>query len=85
MIINKYEFGHMTNMAAMPVHGKNLLWNQWTDCLETWYLILGSRVVFSNDDWLDLDPIYIKIKFGRICFCMGKSGNCYFFFKLLLL
>ena len=22
MKINKYEFGHMTNMAAMPVYGK---------------------------------------------------------------
>ena len=30
--------GHMTNMAAMPVQGKNLykflLLNQWIDCLE---------------------------------------------------
>ena len=29
---------HMTVMAVMPVHGKNLenfsLWHQWTDCLE---------------------------------------------------
>ena len=34
---------------------------------------------FSNADSLNLDPIYIKIKFGRICFCMRKSGNCYIF------
>ena len=30
--------GHMTNMAAMPIHGKSLykslLLNQWIDCLE---------------------------------------------------
>ena len=48
MKINKYEFGQLTNMAAMPVYGKiiykNLiLRNQWTDCLETWYVVLGSR------------------------------------------
>ena len=34
---------------------------------------------FSNDDWLDLDTIYIKVKFGRICFSMRKSVNCYLF------
>ena len=48
MKINKYDFGHKTNMAAMPVYGKiilkkRLLRNQWTDCLETWYGVLGSR------------------------------------------
>ena len=39
----------MTNMAAMPVYGKNikkkqnfLLRNQWTDCLEIWYVVFGS-------------------------------------------
>ena len=30
--------GHMTNMATMPIHGKNLykslVLNQWIDCLE---------------------------------------------------
>ena len=35
------ELGHMTNMAAMPIYGKNLkkkllLQNQLTDDLETW-------------------------------------------------
>ena len=29
-------------------------------------------LVYSDDDWLDLDLIYINIKFGRICFCIGK-------------
>ena len=35
MKINKYEFGHMTNMAAMPVYGKvkltiSMLMVHWT-------------------------------------------------------
>ena len=76
MKINKYEFSHLTNMDAMPVYGKiikkkRLLWNQWTDCLETWYIVLGSQgpiVFYSTDDWLDRDPIYIKVKLGCICF-----------------
>ena len=33
------ELGHMIQMAAMPIYGKKLLnfllWNQWTDGLET--------------------------------------------------
>ena len=32
------SLGHMTNMAAIPVHGENfknlLCWKQWADCLE---------------------------------------------------
>ena len=39
MKIYTNEFGHMTNMAAMPIYGKNfknlLLQNQYTDDLET--------------------------------------------------
>ena len=70
----------MSNIAAMPVYGKNIkkkliLRNQWTNCLETWYVVMGywgPSVVYSNDDWLDLDQIFIKVKFDRKCFCMGE-------------
>ena len=42
--------GHMTKMAAMPIYGKNpsknlLLWNQWPDFHETWYVALGTPAV----------------------------------------
>ena len=44
MKINSNELGHMTNMAAMPIYGKNLknllLQNQLTNDLETWYVAL---------------------------------------------
>ena len=43
--------GHMTNIAVMPIYGKNLknllLWNQKTDDLETWYATSGARVLPS--------------------------------------
>ena len=75
MKINRCEFGHMKNMAAMPLYGKiikkkNLpLQNQWPDGLETWYVILGS--------WGPLLFIQmmtgLTLTFGCICFCMGKS------------
>ena len=39
----------MTNMATMPIHGKNLykflLRNQWIDCLEIWYVALDTGVL----------------------------------------
>ena len=38
--------GHMTKMAATPIYGKTfknlLLWNQWTDFLETWHVASGT-------------------------------------------
>ena len=39
-------YGHMTNMATMPIHGKKLfksllLWNQKTIGFGTWYVGLG--------------------------------------------
>ena len=82
--------GHMTKMAAMPIYGKIIEkkpsepmdWLPWN--LVCSIGVLGPIVVYSNDDWLDLNPIYIKVKFGHIYFCMGKSGNCYFFWKLML-
>ena len=55
---------------------KNLLLrNQTADDLETWYVALGSRVLpslFKWWPWVDLDIFYGKVKFGPLCFCMGK-------------
>ena len=45
--------GHMTKMAAMPIYGKNLLWNQKANDLETRYAASGARVLpffFPNYD-----------------------------------
>ena len=43
--------GHMTNVAAMPMYGKNLkkllLWNQTADDFESWYLALDTKVLSS--------------------------------------
>ena len=43
------ELGHMTNMAAMPIYGKNLknllLQNQFTHDLETQYVASCMRVL----------------------------------------
>ena len=72
--------GHMTKMAAMPLYGKNLknliLWNQKAYDLETWYVASGARVLpslFKWWPWVDLDLFYGNVKFGSLCFCMGKG------------
>ena len=43
------EFGHMINMAAMPIYGKTfknlILQNQKTDDLETCYVALSMQVL----------------------------------------
>ena len=85
MIIYTNELGHMTHMAAMPIYGKNLqknlLQNQMTDDLETWYVTLFMHVLpwlFKLWPWVDLDLIHTKVKFGHIGIFMGKSENYYF-------
>ena len=52
-----------------------LLQNQKADDLETWYAASGARVLpslFKWWPWVDLDLFYGKVKFGPLCFCMGK-------------
>ena len=58
---------------------KNLLLrNQKADDLEPWYAALGAQVLtnlFKLWIWVDLDLFYGKVKFGPLCFCMGKREN----------
>ena len=55
---------------------KNLLLrNENADDLETWYAVLWTRVLpslFKWWPWVDLDLFYGKVKFGPLCFWMGK-------------
>ena len=88
MKIYTNELGHMTNVAAMPIYGKNLknllLQNQLTDDLETLYVALSMQLLpklFKLLPWVDLDAFYAKVKFGDISFCMGKSEYYLFFFE----
>ena len=69
----------MTNMAAMPIYGKNLqtilLWNQKADDLESWYAALGAQALpffVQMMTCVDRGLFYGTVKFGPICFCMGK-------------
>ena len=52
-----------------------LLQNQKADDLEIWYAAPGAQVLpsfFKCRPWVDFDLFYGKVKFGPLCFCMGK-------------
>ena len=65
---------------------KNLLLrNQKADDLETWYAPLCACVLpsCSTDDSKLTLTFYGKVKFGPLCFCMGKKVKQWLFQKLL--
>ena len=56
---------------------KNFLRNQKADDLETCYAASGAQVLPSlfKWPWVDFDLFQGKVKFGPLCFCMGKKVN----------
>ena len=53
---------------------KNLLLrNQKAYDIETWYVASGAGVTDKFVQMMTLGWPYGKIKFGPLCFCMGKS------------
>ena len=63
--------GHMTNMATMPIYGKNIRKStsreSKADDQESCYVASGARVLpslFKWWPWVDLDLFYGKVKFG---------------------
>ena len=70
--------GHMTEMATMPIHvyGKNrnlLHWSRKADDRETWCAASSTTKFVRMMSWVDLELFYGIVKFGPLCFCMGKS------------
>ena len=70
----------MTKMAVMPIYGKNLKKSS-PEPKGRWYAALGAQVLqnlFKWWPWVDFDLFYGKVKFGPLCFCMGKRFVCLF-------
>ena len=70
-------YGHMTKMAAMPIYGKNLKNIFFSRTKRPLTLNLGIQHCVLKYyqiwwSWVDLDLFYGKVKFGPLCFCMGK-------------
>ena len=66
---------HMTEMATMPIYGKNLQ-NQKADYLETWYAASGIRVLpslFKLRQWLTLTYFTLRSNLVPHAFVWGKG------------
>ena len=84
------ELGHMSNMVAMPIYGKNLKKSSSQEPVDRWPWNYVCSIVYASTTKVvqiitrvDLDPFYVKVKFDDIGFTMGKSENYLFFWKLL--
>ena len=89
MKIYTNELGHMTNMAAMPIYGKNLKKSSTPEPIDRWHWNSVYSIVYESSTkviqimtWVDLDLFYAKVKFGHIGFCMGKSEKLFILWKL---
>ena len=77
----------MTNMATMPIYGKNLKESSSPEAIDGWpwnlvcsiFHIKVLPALFKLWPWVELDLFYVKVKFGHIGFWMGKSENYLFF------
>ena len=76
----------MTNMAAMPIYGKNLKKSSSPEPVDPWHWNLVCSIMYGSTTkvvqikslvwpW----PILHQGQFGHIGFCMGKSENYLFF------
>ena len=80
MKIYTNELGHMTNMATMPIYGKNLKKSSSPEPIDQWPWNLVCSIVYGSTTkivqimtlgwpW----PVFTKVKFGHIGFCIEKS------------
>ena len=86
MKIYTNELGHMTNMATMPIYGKNLKKSSSPGPIDWWPWNLVCGIICASTTkviqimtlgwpWSFLS----KVKFGHIGFCMGENENYLFF------
>ena len=76
----QHDAGHMNKMAAMPIYGEKhlknlLLWNQWTDFHETWYVASGTHsILFCSNDYPGFTLTYFtpRSKFCNFGFSLWK-------------
>ena len=80
----------MTNMAAMPIYGKNLKKSSSPEPIDQWpWNLLCSIVYGSTTKVVQIMTlswpwsIYAKVKFGHIGFCMGKKWKLFIFLETI--
>ena len=70
----------MTNMAAMPIYGKNLKKSSSPEPIDQWPWNLVCSIVYGSTTkvsklwpWVVLDLFYAKVKFGHIGFFVWEK------------
>ena len=83
--------GHMTEMAAMPIYSKKLrtllLRTQKAYDLKTLYATSSSKELpslFKWLSWVDRGLFYGNVKYGPLCFCMGKKLKQWIFSETIV-
>ena len=90
MKIYTNELGHMSNMAAMPIYGKNLKKSSSPEPIDPWPWNLVCSIMYGSTakvvqikslvwPW----PIWHQGQFSHIGFWMGKSENYLFFLEAI--
>ena len=80
----------MTNMAAMPIYGKNLKKSSYPEPIDRRPWNLVCSIVYGSSTKIIqimtlgcLDPFYTKVKFGHIGFCMVKKLKIIYFLETI--
>ena len=86
MKIYSNKFGHMIKGASFTIYGENpskIFFSWTTDCHETWFVALWTRAHHNLFKWWPWDvhgQFYSKVKFGHLCFSIGKKWKIVDFF-----
>ena len=90
MKIYTNELGHMTNMATMPIYGKNLKKSSSREPIDPWpWNLVWSIMYVSTTKVVQMKllvwpwPILRQGQFGHIGFWMGKKWKLFIVWKLL--
>ena len=89
MKIYTNELGHMTNMATMPIYGKNLKKSSYSEPMDPWpWNLVCSIMYVSTTKVVQIKSLVwpwpiLRRQFGHIGFWMGKKWKLFIVWKLL--
>ena len=89
MKIYTNELGHMTNMATMPIYGKNLKKSNSPEAIDRWPWNLVCSIVYASTTKVanyDLGWPWPILRQGQIWWHMllyGRKWNFFFFLELI--
>ena len=89
MKIYTNELGHMTNMATMPIYGKNLKKSNSPEAIDRWpwnlvcSIVYASTTKVANYDLGWLWPILRQVQIRWHMLLYGRKWKLFFFLELI--